>query len=797
MQEWRFEKHRERASIHLAAGDVDVALLELFSALRIHPDDPGLNFEIAEIESSRLNPSAARFFYEEAHRSDPGNVEGAIKLALLLLGDDPIRGRELVERASLQEPDNPWAAIGFSEVALASGDTFWAREVALEAIRLDPDSPRARWQLVRVQVATIRERTQQDLPIPESLIEDARNSIADYALVAPSDRGRAVIELARVFSASPRHQAAAAKWFGLAMAAAQEFKRPQLEAYCAAEALRFAHKVDHRLLQLGALRRLTRLEPDELKHWRELAEISGELREQIFEELIAARPEDPAAWLLVVREQLDQKDPGWVDGFLNQGIDTGVNAPVLLGALADLQLAAGRGDDWAATSRRLLSEHPQHPRTTIARAHLALSRPEAGVTREEAALMAAEPLRRLVEFDQSTLALRLLAISESRLGNHARALAAIERAGSLSGSNLQIERLHAKILHDAGFWKFALTLLLRLSNQTALSDSERLMLARSAYRSDKPRLARRTVMELLAEENPPAGAAVELADHEPPDRRLYPKIIRALDAELEGGTSDPRVLALATAMDLERGHREVAIDRLRSQIDSQIGGGLRSRERVNGLKGREKDLAIARTRQARRRIDAIARYATTLQLERAESEALVAMFRAARSGGMLGPRGHMWLGRLQLNLGRAREARASFERALAGGVEDAWMKNELALLLARNGIQLERAVQLARETVAAVGHADALDTLGYTYLRAGDPEAALEEFRRAVELSEGDPQAEFQYHRGLALVGVGETDRAAEAFDAALAIDPDLAEAATALAEIERNAGLPTPRGPS
>ena len=114
-----------------------------------------------------------------------------------------------------------------------------------------------------------------------------------------------------------------------------------------------------------------------------------------------------------------------------------------------------------------------------------------------------------------------------------------------------------------------------------------------------------------------------------------------------------------------------------------------------------------------------------------------------------------------------------------------------------NGVQLERALHLALETVELVGHADARDTLGYVYLRSGDSEAALEQFRRALELSETDPQAEFHYHLGPALAEQGQNERAAMAFQEALNLDPDLPGAADALAKIEGHARAASPREPS
>ena len=56
-----------------------------------------------------------------------------------------------------------------------------------------------------------------------------------------------------------------------------------------------------------------------------------------------------------------------------------------LGFVADLQLHAGLESEWEQTSRRLVEEHPQHPRAILARAHLELARPDPDSTPQEAA----------------------------------------------------------------------------------------------------------------------------------------------------------------------------------------------------------------------------------------------------------------------------------------------------------------------------------------------------------------------------------------------------------------------------
>jgi tetratricopeptide (TPR) repeat protein len=796
LQDWRFEKHRERAAGYVEAGEIDVALIELYSALGIRPDHADLNFQIAELESQRLDTAAALFFYEEAVRNDPDNVEAAVKLAMLLAADEPERSQELVDDAMLRHPGEPWTAIGVSDIALVQGDSFWALEAANEAVRVAPDFARAHWQLARVRLAMIRERSLEQRRIPTRMIEDAKRALQAYNLLAPDDGARTALEYARLMAFSTDHWDEAARWFGLALGAGRESGRAELEDYIARQALAFGRESDHARVQLAALTSLVRLHPDDLEAWRELARVSPRGSEAVFDELLTARPDDPAARILIVRARRDALGLAWAAQFLRAQAAAGVDPPVLLGFLADLLLGAGDQAGWEEASRQIVAQHPRHPRALLARAHLALVYPAETTAEAVAAEDAAGLLRQLVESEESPLALRLLAISESRLGNDDRALLAIERAQQLEPS-LELGRLHAKLAHDAGQWERGFKLWLKIRGQTQLTDAEALMLARCAYRANASGLGRQVVMGLLARDEPPAAAAIELADHEPLDRRLLPKIMRALERELEAGTRDQRVLALLTAVDLDAGQRDRAITRLKRSLDHEIATGLRllARARQGDLLQRQRGVAEAERQRAY--IAGLARYVSTLALDTQELETLIAVLRAARESGMFSARAHIWLANLQLRIGRDRAARASFERALAGGVEDAWVKNELALLLARNGSQLERALQLARETASELGHADSLDTLGYVYLRSGDSEAALEHFHRAIELSGSEPRADFHYHLGLALADMGEAANAASAFDRALSLDPGLEAASEARAQLERSAHAGAEHEPS
>ena len=114
------------------------------------------------------------------------------------------------------------------------------------------------------------------------------------------------------------------------------------------------------------------------------------------------------------------------------------------------------------------------------------------------------------------------------------------------------------------------------------------------------------------------------------------------------------------------------------------------------------------------------------------------------------------------------------ERAMAG-TESAAEWHELGEELESHApTQARRAYQKVIELEPS--HADALGSLGRLYHEAGELEAAVVHYRRALEASGGD-DATHAFNLGLALEELGRDRAAADAYNAALTIDPAFADA--------------------
>ena len=140
---------------------------------------------------------------------------------------------------------------------------------------------------------------------------------------------------------------------------------------------------------------------------------------------------------------------------------------------------------------------------------------------------------------------------------------------------------------------------------------------------------------------------------------------------------------------------------------------------------------------------------------------------------------------IALATGDVRGAKRRLETVVHRDPGHAGARNDLAWMLAQSRDELERALELATLAHRIDPNPDITDTLGFVHLQRGETARAIERFEEALA-ARPDAQS-IRYHLGLALAREGERERAASALRDALASGPfpEAEDARRALAELE------------
>jgi Flp pilus assembly protein TadD len=118
------------------------------------------------------------------------------------------------------------------------------------------------------------------------------------------------------------------------------------------------------------------------------------------------------------------------------------------------------------------------------------------------------------------------------------------------------------------------------------------------------------------------------------------------------------------------------------------------------------------------------------------------------------------------------DARRQYEKVLGLDANAGVAANNLAWLYATRGQNLDVALRLAETAKARLpAQPEVDDTLGYIYYLKDLPELAV---RPLLQSAQADPRNPMpQYHLGLAYAKIGNTSRAREALERALALKPE------------------------
>jgi tetratricopeptide (TPR) repeat protein len=163
-------------------------------------------------------------------------------------------------------------------------------------------------------------------------------------------------------------------------------------------------------------------------------------------------------------------------------------------------------------------------------------------------------------------------------------------------------------------------------------------------------------------------------------------------------------------------------------------------------------------------------------------------FEEADSVGVLHSGARVLLGRLYLAEGQLEKAFETYEQVIEEAPDLITPKADVAYLLAIRGENLDRALAYAEEAQRARPDDPTIaDTVGFVYYNMGRHDAAVQQYRYALDLAEsmGGSIPTVSYHLGLALRALGRGEEAVMAFEKALAMDSGFPEADDARIQIE------------
>jgi tetratricopeptide (TPR) repeat protein len=553
-------------------------------------------------------------------------------------------------------------------------------------------------------------------------------------------------------------------------------------------ALSFASEVSSSDIARAILEKLVTLDPTHVKSWILLAAVehsAGGSPDAIFDRMLAACPKDAKAHVaradLLRRTGRREEAVSSLESSLASVDDPNYLRAYLVEVLDEL----GRKEEADVMLAALEKDAPTAPTTRMARASRAL--------RERRPAQVVEILQPIMEQTDDPRAAVLLAVAQLRLRNLPAATEALDRGFELAGgvmpSGYTLRLAIARAGNDwPGVIRAANDI---LRNGTALSADQAVAVVEALYETNRKDQARERLAKLLSNGKVHPRARVVFAEREGAGDPARAR--RVLEEGLSANPRSPALVRALTNLDLKENKAPAALARLDAALSDLPPG-----KDFTALRLMRARLRLGAGDEAGAEADAIAAFRAAPQI--AETNELVAviavrrgrvretieLFEEAAKSGQLPRPARTVLARLYVADGRDAQAQKLLEEVVAegGGIV---AKNELAYLLAKQGVDLERALTLAQEVVQAnASQATFLDTLGFAYLQRKLYAPALAQFDRAIELAEegGVPRAEYHYRRGLALQGLERTDEARKEFEAALSLDPGFSEAQHARASL-------------
>jgi len=791
--EQRLAEHLE-VGAHLAAeGERDAAILEYRSALQLAPTNAEVNERLAD-ELAAASDLEAGAYYRDAFRLDPERVRAAVQAVRLMMLTDVAGAAELLAEVEAAHPDEVLVYVAKSDLALFQNNSRTALAAATRARDLDPTSALGWQQLGKAYHARIIEKQQRKIFGADRDFEAAIAAFSKADEIAGgSIRSRR--ELARVYAtrSGPTEADRAQLEFERAMTLARETGEWRDRLDIALAAVEFAQRQPNTRYLTWALREVVDAAPDHLGAWNRRAALEdseGGDGLRVMEEMIGKLPQNVFAHVVYVNYLVSKSRTVRAMQHLRGLLDSGFDAPEFWEQIVRIQIRRGKTANARATYVSMAERHPDDPVTRRTDARIAMAEERYAAASETLAALAGEHDSPQIQF--------LLAQVEFELGNLANAAAAIEKAAlDLNGTTPEVDRLKARIHHAAGEWDLVIETYRKLAEQgVRLRGAERLLLVQSLYEAHKPAQAREALVRLLEGRSAPPAAAAEFARRE--GSRSPEEALAYLTKAHERAPLDFEVLEALTNIDVAAGRRREAMARLNRALESGSAGPsialLRARLRANAGRGvtAERDALLAL--QGDPSSDEAIELLLSIYVRRGNLERTAASFEEARAAGVLHPGARRLLGRIYQLQGESERAAATLDEVVAGEPTLLGAKADLAVILAESDRDLDRAMELAEEVQQRRSrNPDAAEAVGYVYLRKGLNEAALQQFRYAIDLDEqrgAQATPRRHYLLGLALRALNRNADATRAFERALQLDPAFRSADDARSQLEATRAL-------